>query len=125
MFFFCVLFFFFFFSIMSTFRDVRKVAKLDICCLSHCVESCLPYVSGKRKPDPEFYLEALRHLKVEPASCIFIDDRFDCNGNMIRSLYTSNRLSFYTSNRFFLIILIASNIRNLSYIRMVTFLFCC
>ncbi|CAK9325901.1 unnamed protein product [Citrullus colocynthis] len=31
--------------------------------------------NGKRKPDPEFYLEALRHLKVEPASCIFIDDR--------------------------------------------------
>ncbi|XP_038889795.1 flavin mononucleotide hydrolase 1, chloroplatic [Benincasa hispida] len=31
--------------------------------------------NGKRKPDPEFYLEALRHLKVEPASCIFVDDR--------------------------------------------------
>ncbi|XP_022149951.1 LOW QUALITY PROTEIN: flavin mononucleotide hydrolase 1, chloroplatic [Momordica charantia] len=31
--------------------------------------------NGKRKPDPEFYLEAVRHLEVEPASCIFIDDR--------------------------------------------------
>lgn len=31
--------------------------------------------NGKRKPDPDFYLEALRHLEVEPASCIFIDDR--------------------------------------------------
>ncbi|XP_008441879.1 flavin mononucleotide hydrolase 1, chloroplatic-like isoform X1 [Cucumis melo] len=31
--------------------------------------------NGKRKPDPEFYLEALRHLKVEPANCIFVDDR--------------------------------------------------
>nr|AFK41397.1 unknown [Lotus japonicus] len=30
---------------------------------------------GKRKPDTEFYMEALRHLKVDPASCIFVDDR--------------------------------------------------
>ncbi|XP_057962991.1 flavin mononucleotide hydrolase 1, chloroplatic isoform X2 [Malania oleifera] len=30
---------------------------------------------GKRKPEADFYLEVLRHLKVEPASCIFIDDR--------------------------------------------------
>ncbi|KAH7854213.1 hypothetical protein Vadar_011436 [Vaccinium darrowii] len=32
-------------------------------------------VTGKRKPDPDFYLEVLRHLDVEPASCVFIDDR--------------------------------------------------
>ena len=31
--------------------------------------------AGKRKPEPDFYLEVLRHLDVEPASCIFIDDR--------------------------------------------------
>ncbi|GKV53529.1 hypothetical protein SLEP1_g60050 [Rubroshorea leprosula] len=30
---------------------------------------------GKRKPDPNFYLEVLKHLGVDPASCIFIDDR--------------------------------------------------
>lgn len=32
-------------------------------------------VIGKRKPDPDFYLEVLRQLKVDPANCIFIDDR--------------------------------------------------
>ncbi|KAK9293031.1 hypothetical protein L1049_021015 [Liquidambar formosana] len=32
-------------------------------------------VIGKRKPEPDFYLEVLRHLQIEPASCIFIDDR--------------------------------------------------
>lgn len=31
--------------------------------------------SGKRKPSPDFYLQAVDHLNVEPASCIFIDDR--------------------------------------------------
>ncbi|XP_010430065.1 PREDICTED: uncharacterized protein LOC104714407 isoform X2 [Camelina sativa] len=31
--------------------------------------------AGKRKPDPEFYLEVVRHLGVEPSHCIFIDDR--------------------------------------------------
>ncbi|BBH06813.1 Haloacid dehalogenase-like hydrolase superfamily protein [Prunus dulcis] len=31
-------------------------------------------ISGKRKPDPEFYLEVERLLKVDPASCIFIDN---------------------------------------------------
>ncbi|KAF5732143.1 hypothetical protein HS088_TW18G00833 [Tripterygium wilfordii] len=31
--------------------------------------------SGKRKPDPEFYWQALRDLKVDADSCIFIDDR--------------------------------------------------
>ncbi|XVE62221.1 hypothetical protein DITRI_Ditri06bG0100900 [Diplodiscus trichospermus] len=30
---------------------------------------------GKRKPDPDFYLAVVEHLKVDPASCIFIDDR--------------------------------------------------
>ncbi|XP_059628681.1 flavin mononucleotide hydrolase 1, chloroplatic [Cornus florida] len=32
-------------------------------------------ISGKRKPEPDFYLEVLRHLDIDPASCIFIDDR--------------------------------------------------
>lgn len=32
-------------------------------------------ITGKRKPDHEFYLEAVKHLDIEPASCIFIDDR--------------------------------------------------
>lgn len=32
-------------------------------------------VIGKRKPDPDLYLEVLRQLKVDPANCIFIDDR--------------------------------------------------
>ncbi|EES17979.1 hypothetical protein BDA96_09G099400 [Sorghum bicolor] len=31
--------------------------------------------TGKRKPSPEFYLQALDQLNVDPASCIFIDDR--------------------------------------------------
>ncbi|CAI8613237.1 unnamed protein product [Vicia faba] len=30
---------------------------------------------GKRKPDTGFYIDALKHLKVDPAYCIFIDDR--------------------------------------------------
>ncbi|KAK2994732.1 hypothetical protein RJ640_002538 [Escallonia rubra] len=30
---------------------------------------------GKRKPEPDFYLEVLKHLDVDSASCIFIDDR--------------------------------------------------
>ncbi|KAL6660641.1 hypothetical protein ACP70R_001676 [Stipagrostis hirtigluma subsp. patula] len=29
----------------------------------------------KRKPSPDFYLQAVNHLNVDPASCIFIDDR--------------------------------------------------
>ncbi|XP_021890926.1 flavin mononucleotide hydrolase 1, chloroplatic [Carica papaya] len=32
-------------------------------------------IIGKRKPDPDCYLEVLKHLNVHPASCIFIDDR--------------------------------------------------
>ncbi|XP_068667252.1 flavin mononucleotide hydrolase 1, chloroplatic-like [Aristolochia californica] len=31
--------------------------------------------SGKRKPAPEAYFAVLKHLGVEPSSCIFIDDR--------------------------------------------------
>ncbi|RCV38009.1 hypothetical protein SETIT_8G107900v2 [Setaria italica] len=31
--------------------------------------------TGKRKPSPDFYLQAVDHLNVDPASCIFIDDR--------------------------------------------------
>ncbi|KAK6156369.1 hypothetical protein DH2020_010617 [Rehmannia glutinosa] len=34
--------------------------------------SCL---MGKRKPDPDFYMDILKHLNVEPACCIFVDDR--------------------------------------------------
>ncbi|GFQ01135.1 hypothetical protein PHJA_002257400 [Phtheirospermum japonicum] len=30
---------------------------------------------GKRKPDPEFYMDMLKHLNIEPACCIFVDDR--------------------------------------------------
>ncbi|MED6224698.1 Flavin mononucleotide hydrolase 1, chloroplatic [Stylosanthes scabra] len=30
---------------------------------------------GKRKPDTKFFIEALEHLKVDPANCIFVDDR--------------------------------------------------
>ncbi|MFQ6623721.1 hypothetical protein Gotur_003298 [Gossypium turneri] len=32
-------------------------------------------MNGKRKPDPDFYLAVVEHLKVDPASCIFVDDR--------------------------------------------------
>ncbi|KAL2465000.1 Haloacid dehalogenase-like hydrolase (HAD) superfamily protein [Abeliophyllum distichum] len=32
-------------------------------------------IMGKRKPDPDFYLDVLKHLKVEPANCVFVDDR--------------------------------------------------
>ncbi|KAK4353593.1 hypothetical protein RND71_025787 [Anisodus tanguticus] len=32
-------------------------------------------VFGKRKPDPEFYLEVVKHLNVEASNCIFVDDR--------------------------------------------------
>ncbi|XP_047335022.1 flavin mononucleotide hydrolase 1, chloroplatic [Impatiens glandulifera] len=31
--------------------------------------------TGKRKPESDFYLEALRHLEVDPSSCVFVDDR--------------------------------------------------
>ncbi|OIT03345.1 hypothetical protein A4A49_36654 [Nicotiana attenuata] len=32
-------------------------------------------IFGKRKPDPDFYLEVVKHLNVEASSCIFVDDR--------------------------------------------------
>ncbi|CAH9051883.1 unnamed protein product [Cuscuta europaea] len=32
-------------------------------------------VMGKRKPDCDFYSDVLIHLDIEPASCIFVDDR--------------------------------------------------
>ncbi|XP_048131153.1 flavin mononucleotide hydrolase 1, chloroplatic isoform X2 [Rhodamnia argentea] len=32
-------------------------------------------INGKRKPNRDFYLDALQHLKVDPPSCVFIDDR--------------------------------------------------
>ncbi|KAI3439382.1 uncharacterized protein J3R85_004799, partial [Psidium guajava] len=32
-------------------------------------------INGKRKPDRDFYLDVLQHLKVDPPSCVFIDDR--------------------------------------------------
>ncbi|KAJ9546037.1 hypothetical protein OSB04_025744 [Centaurea solstitialis] len=32
-------------------------------------------ITGKRKPDPDFYLEALKHLDTEPKNCVFVDDR--------------------------------------------------
>ncbi|KAL6586813.1 Flavin mononucleotide hydrolase 1, chloroplatic [Orobanche minor] len=34
--------------------------------------SCL---MGKRKPDPDFYIDIVKHLNVEPSCCIFLDDR--------------------------------------------------
>lgn len=42
----------------------------NFCCYICC------FNSGKRKPDPEFYLEVVQHLGVEPCDCVFIDDRF-------------------------------------------------
>ncbi|MCD7447278.1 Flavin mononucleotide hydrolase 1, chloroplatic [Datura stramonium] len=32
-------------------------------------------VLGKRKPDPDFYLEVVKHLNVKASNCIFVDDR--------------------------------------------------
>ncbi|WMV31649.1 hypothetical protein MTR67_025034 [Solanum verrucosum] len=32
-------------------------------------------IFGKRKPDPEFYLEVVKHLNVKASNCIFVDDR--------------------------------------------------
>nr|XP_043614373.1 flavin mononucleotide hydrolase 1, chloroplatic isoform X2 [Erigeron canadensis] len=39
-------------------------------------------IIGKRKPDPLFYLEAVKHLDIEPQNCVFIDDR----GRLVSSL---------------------------------------
>uniref|UniRef100_K4C2Q7 FCP1 homology domain-containing protein n=1 Tax=Solanum lycopersicum TaxID=4081 RepID=K4C2Q7_SOLLC len=32
-------------------------------------------IFGKRKPDPDFYLEVVKHLNVNVSNCIFVDDR--------------------------------------------------
>ncbi|KAI3757047.1 hypothetical protein L6452_04580 [Arctium lappa] len=32
-------------------------------------------IIGKRKPDPDFYSEVLKHLETEPKNCVFVDDR--------------------------------------------------
>uniref|UniRef100_M1C5N3 HAD-superfamily hydrolase, subfamily IA, variant 3 n=1 Tax=Solanum tuberosum TaxID=4113 RepID=M1C5N3_SOLTU len=32
-------------------------------------------MEGKRKPDPDFYLEVVKHLNVNASNCIFVDDR--------------------------------------------------
>lgn len=48
--------------------------------------SCVLYLSGKRKPDPEFYLTVVEHLGVEPCDCIFIDDRLGIFVSIIRYL---------------------------------------
>ncbi|XP_015076425.1 flavin mononucleotide hydrolase 1, chloroplatic [Solanum pennellii] len=32
-------------------------------------------IFGKRKPDPDFYLEVVKHLNVNASNCIFVDDR--------------------------------------------------
>ncbi|KVI07570.1 HAD-like domain-containing protein [Cynara cardunculus var. scolymus] len=32
-------------------------------------------IIGKRKPDPDFYSEVLKHLDTEPKNCVFVDDR--------------------------------------------------
>ncbi|KAF7805266.1 flavin mononucleotide hydrolase 1, chloroplatic [Senna tora] len=49
-------------------EDKLKLSKY----LSWTFCSC---TSGKRKPDPDFYIEVLRHLNVDPPNCIFMDDR--------------------------------------------------
>ncbi|CAN0830322.1 Flavin mononucleotide hydrolase 1, chloroplatic [Linum grandiflorum] len=47
--------------------------KLDISAyLSWSFCSC---TIGKRKPDPDLYLEVVKQLQVDPGSCIFVDDR--------------------------------------------------
>ncbi|XP_010111053.2 flavin mononucleotide hydrolase 1, chloroplatic isoform X1 [Morus notabilis] len=33
------------------------------------------FKNGKRKPDPEFYLDVVKHLEVDPENCVFVDDR--------------------------------------------------
>ncbi|XP_061357420.1 flavin mononucleotide hydrolase 1, chloroplatic isoform X2 [Gastrolobium bilobum] len=49
-------------------EDKLKLSKY----LSWTFCSC---IHGKRKPDTEYYMEVLSHLKVDPANCIFVDDR--------------------------------------------------
>lgn len=49
-------------------EDKLKLSKY----LSWTFCSC---ITGKRKPDPAFYLQVLMHLDANPKNCIFIDDR--------------------------------------------------
>ncbi|XP_028770635.1 flavin mononucleotide hydrolase 1, chloroplatic-like [Neltuma alba] len=49
-------------------EDKLKLSKY----LSWTFCSC---TTGKRKPDPEFFMEVLGHLGVDPSNCIFVDDR--------------------------------------------------
>ncbi|KAK7243282.1 hypothetical protein RIF29_38075 [Crotalaria pallida] len=49
-------------------EDKLKLSKY----LSWTFCSC---INGKRKPDTEFYTEVLKHLEVDPANCVFVDDR--------------------------------------------------
>ncbi|XLS50873.1 hypothetical protein HN51_011550, partial [Arachis hypogaea] len=61
---------------------------------------------GKRKPDTEFFMEALEHLKVDPANCIFVDDRFllflfiYCTLFGYCHLYENQYLTFFSSHPF-------------------------
>ncbi|XP_020993715.1 flavin mononucleotide hydrolase 1, chloroplatic-like [Arachis duranensis] len=61
---------------------------------------------GKRKPDTEFFMEALEHLKVNPANCIFVDDRFllflfiYCTLFGYCHLYENQYLTFFSSHPF-------------------------
>uniref|UniRef100_A0A0E0BI62 Uncharacterized protein n=1 Tax=Oryza glumipatula TaxID=40148 RepID=A0A0E0BI62_9ORYZ len=61
------------------FNDGRS---FDLEGLKACMVRAYEYIDGvedilysKRKPSPDFYLHAVDHLNVDPASCIFIDDR--------------------------------------------------
>ncbi|KAG2693925.1 hypothetical protein I3760_08G118100 [Carya illinoinensis] len=49
-------------------EDKLKVSRY----LSWTFCSC---INGKRKPDPDFYLDVLSQLEVNSENCIFIDDR--------------------------------------------------
>ncbi|TVU25759.1 hypothetical protein EJB05_28267 [Eragrostis curvula] len=54
------------------FNDGRS---FDLEGLKECMVRAYEYIDGKRKPSTDFYLQAVDHLNVDPASCIFIDDR--------------------------------------------------
>lgn len=36
-------------------------------------------IAGLRKPDSKMYVEAAQQLKLDPNSCIFVDDRCEHN----------------------------------------------
>lgn len=48
-------------------------------------------LSGKRKPELDFYSDVVRHLEVDPSNCIFIDDRLL---HILTSTYSSILCSF-------------------------------